>query len=190
MDAPYGKEFVFADGSRAKNLNELNTFLKSATRQQFEAFVRASNNDFANWIEYVLMDAELANTLRKTTDFDLTKKVINDACTPKRSLFSVFKQDHNHTVVVEHRKPIEKLPEPRHTPELPLHDDVKQITNQRRFGLAKWLELARKPKHESRLHENPPQKEHEHNNIGWVIAYSVLIVLIVGLVVYQVIRYS
>lgn len=126
INAPYEKEFVFHDGRRAKNLLELSSMLENIGQEDFERFVNTSKNDFANWIEYVLLDKELASSLRSTTLFSKTKELIsnkimsetnsaqllNDASNEKKSFFKILRPRKN-TSVVEVRKPIEEIPEPR-----------------------------------------------------------------------------
>ncbi|HGJ66577.1 TPA: hypothetical protein ENS27_14530 [bacterium] len=77
INAPYEKEFVFHNGKRAKNLLELSLMLENISQNDFEKFVNPSKNDFANWIEYVLQDKDLASSLRSTIILDKTKELIN-----------------------------------------------------------------------------------------------------------------
>lgn len=127
INAPYEKEFVFHDGRRAKNLLELSSTLENIGQQDFERFVNPSKNDFANWVEYVLLDKELASSLRSTILLDKTKEIINDkiliennsgsisndASNGKKSFFKILSSEKKGPVI-EVRKPIEKLPEPEH----------------------------------------------------------------------------
>lgn len=125
INAPYEEEFVFHDGRRAKNLLELYSTLETMGQQDFERFVNPGKNDFANWAEYVLLDKELASSLRSTILFQKTKDIINkkimlendSRLTPnafsneKKSLFKILMQEKNNSMI-EARRPIEKLPEP------------------------------------------------------------------------------
>jgi hypothetical protein len=81
-DAPNGKEFVFHDGKTIKNVSELADYLNSSGRSIFHTFVNSNKNDFANWIEYVLEDKTLSNSLRQTSNFDETIKILQDSLKP------------------------------------------------------------------------------------------------------------
>jgi hypothetical protein len=65
IDAPHGKEFVFQDGTRAKNVSELTTAIASLSDHGFHHFVNLHKNDFATWIDHVLEDKKLSDELRK-----------------------------------------------------------------------------------------------------------------------------
>jgi len=82
INAPYDKEFVFHDGSRAKNILELVTAVEKLNDHEFHHFVNAHKNDFANWTEYVLADKNLSEKLRsvntKHDTLNLLKDRIND----------------------------------------------------------------------------------------------------------------
>ena len=64
VDVSYEKEFVFHDGRRAESLSELYRIVCTLSDDAFYAFVTAQKNDFANWIEFVLCDCELAKKIR------------------------------------------------------------------------------------------------------------------------------
>jgi hypothetical protein len=130
INAPYEEEFVFQDGRRAKNLLELSVVLEGINRQDFERFVNPGKNDFANWVEYVLMDKQLASSLRSTISFEKTRELldnklavennslssinsVNGNYSKKRILFNIFKHEPKNAVV-EIKVPIKKLPEPEH----------------------------------------------------------------------------
>lgn len=127
INAPYEKEFVFHDGQRAKNILELSVTLERISQQDFEKFVNTDKNDFANWIEYVLQEKELASLLRSTILLSKTLELINNKLASdnntnnnfssngnsKKSLFNILKQA-KISQVVEIKTPVEKLPEPEH----------------------------------------------------------------------------
>ena len=64
INAPFEKEFVFHDGKRAKNILELYEILERLSDQDFVSFVNSYKNDFANWVEAVLLDKGFAQKLR------------------------------------------------------------------------------------------------------------------------------
>ena len=58
--------FWTTDGRILSNLVELSDALKSMNKDVFEHHVKKDKNDFADWVENVLMDKELAKMLRKS----------------------------------------------------------------------------------------------------------------------------
>lgn len=76
ISAPYEKEFIFHSGQRAKNISELGNIIEHLSFEEFQEFVNSSKNDFANWIEFVLMDKFLAGKLRETTSKDGTLDIM------------------------------------------------------------------------------------------------------------------
>jgi hypothetical protein len=76
--APHDKEFVFHDGSRAKNLLELVSEIEHITDHEFHQFVNHSKNDFSNWIEHVLNDKHFADKLRTLLSRNETIRLIRD----------------------------------------------------------------------------------------------------------------
>ncbi|MFA5796922.1 MAG: hypothetical protein WC916_02715 [Candidatus Woesearchaeota archaeon] len=64
VDVSYEKEFVFHDGRRAKSLSELYRSICTLSDDACYVFVTAEKNDFANWIEFILCDYELATKVR------------------------------------------------------------------------------------------------------------------------------
>lgn len=86
MTAPEGKEFIFKDGSKAQTLKELSISVKLMSDYEFSSFVNDSKNDFANWIEFVLFDAQLASRLRMQKTRDETIKIIDSKISEINSL--------------------------------------------------------------------------------------------------------
>jgi hypothetical protein len=60
-----GKEFVTSKGILIYNLQQLVLELKSMKDEEFEFHVNKEKNDFANWIEHVIENKNLANNVRK-----------------------------------------------------------------------------------------------------------------------------
>jgi hypothetical protein len=83
MDVPYEKQFHFRDGASAANLEELKRKIESISYQEFYHHVNAEKNDFANWVQYVLKQEELAADLRKVTSIVETVEIINDFLHPQ-----------------------------------------------------------------------------------------------------------
>lgn len=57
--------FWVTDGSIIANLAELRDLLGAITNEVFKHHVTKEKNDFADWVEFVLGDRELAQALRK-----------------------------------------------------------------------------------------------------------------------------
>lgn len=60
-----------------KNLRELRSLLFAKGKKLFNQYVNEKENHFANWIEHVFDDKELSNSLRQTTSFHTTVKVLD-----------------------------------------------------------------------------------------------------------------
>jgi len=82
INAPHDKEFVFHDGSRARNLLDLVSKLEKLSDHEFHNFVNHHKNDFANWTEHVLLDKHFSEKLRdvnsRVDTIQLIKDKIND----------------------------------------------------------------------------------------------------------------
>ncbi len=59
--------FHFRDGKKAHNLMDLRNVIEKMPLDEFNHHVDEFNNDFANWVEFVYKNPELANDLRKVT---------------------------------------------------------------------------------------------------------------------------
>lgn len=78
INAPHDKEFVFHDGTRAKNLLDVFSKLETMPDHAFHHFVNNHKNDFATWTEHVLSDKHFAQILRTTTSRLETIQMIKD----------------------------------------------------------------------------------------------------------------
>jgi hypothetical protein len=140
ISAPHDKEFVFHDGTRAKNLSELVLKLEHITDHEFHQFVNHSKNDFANWTEHVLNDKHFADKLRELLSKNETIHLIKDKIEDTTVGNSIIKipriEDHSehhvehheehkeeHHVKHENEKTLEKLDseKPTHEKHLPDH---------------------------------------------------------------------
>lgn len=74
--APCEQCFWVTDGRVLSNLIELRDALASMTDDVFMYHVTKERNDFANWIEYVLEDAELAASFRKSKKPNTARDVV------------------------------------------------------------------------------------------------------------------
>ena len=57
--------FVMSDGQILQSLDELSEAINLIEPEVFEAHVNSEKNDFANWVEHVFGEVELANSLRQ-----------------------------------------------------------------------------------------------------------------------------
>ena len=76
VQAPANQCFWVTDGEVLSNLLELSNALDAMTDDIFGYHVNKEKNDFADWIEHVLDDAELATKVRKSKKPNTARKVI------------------------------------------------------------------------------------------------------------------
>ncbi len=76
-NVPDDKAFITHGGSRLFNLEDLREEIKFMSEPEFKEYVNKDKNDFANWVEYVIEDKELADKLRETRDKEKTFNLIN-----------------------------------------------------------------------------------------------------------------
>ena len=71
------KEFVFRSGKSAKNIWDLRKALYSMAEDEYSNHATANKNDFADWVEFVVLDKQLANKLRNATSREAAAEVID-----------------------------------------------------------------------------------------------------------------
>lgn len=76
VSAPSEQCFWTTDGRVLANLVELRDALKGMSEAVFAHHVAKGKNDFADWIEHVLQDAELAAVLRKSKKPNTAREVV------------------------------------------------------------------------------------------------------------------
>src|SRR3989344_2018328 len=198
INAPYEKEFVFQDGRRAKNLLELQDVLETLGKEDFKNCANEEKNDFASWIEYVLMDSELAGRLRSTYDMAKTKELVSQRISKtsqeedsisRQARFSLgaFRkkgqreqpQAMAHAILEPAAKEIFH-PE-KNILEKGIRQDLKQ--EQRHHGL-KWHWLKKHEKIQENSPSSQPSKEGYSENIIWMILYGLLVGIIIIIVIY------
>lgn len=69
--------FHFKNGKKAHNLKDLRDAIKNMGDDMFMHHVNDTNNDFANWIEFVYKKADLADDLRKVTKQSRMVELLN-----------------------------------------------------------------------------------------------------------------
>lgn len=60
---PAGQEFVFADGTKVRSIQELGEKISIVEDTEFHRYVNEEKNDFVNWLVYSLQNEELANII-------------------------------------------------------------------------------------------------------------------------------
>lgn len=83
MEIPYEKRFFFKDGSSAGTLEELYKKLEGMSYDEFYEHVNPEKNDFANWIEHILDNKELAEKLRLVNSMVETAELIYEELHPE-----------------------------------------------------------------------------------------------------------
>src|SRR5438045_650811 len=73
------KCFWLHNGPVLSNLRDLGRSLKSMTDLQYRYHANGMKNDFASWVEYVLMDKDCASDLRKAKNRKLAAEVVEKA---------------------------------------------------------------------------------------------------------------
>lgn len=76
ISAPSEQCFWTTDGRVLANLVELRDALKAMDEAVFAHHVTKGKNDFAEWIEHVLLDAELAASFRKSKKPNTAREVV------------------------------------------------------------------------------------------------------------------
>jgi len=59
------KAFHFNNEKIAQNISELSAIIEDLNSEEIKNYVNSEKNDFANWIEFVFEEKELANNLKK-----------------------------------------------------------------------------------------------------------------------------
>jgi hypothetical protein len=186
-NAPYEQEFVFHNGSRAKNVFELSVFLENMPDNEFKSFVNEQKNDFANWIEYVLEERELALKLRMTTNIHETRNILKKFIEPseKKSIISVESEKK----IIQ---PFESMIKKTET----VHDNVESQHESHHAEQHHKQEHHELIEDHTKEHHHEESKEHKKlsikkfitedmSSLVWLILYGLIIGLIVILLLYK-----
>ena len=73
-NVPEDKNFLMNDGRTLRNLQELSAALADINEETFAYHVNNEKNDFKSWIEYVINDKKLANSIAKIKSKNLMLK--------------------------------------------------------------------------------------------------------------------
>jgi hypothetical protein len=169
VNASYDKELVFQDGSRAKNIVELIGKIETLNLHDFSHFVNHSKNDFANWIEYVIMDKDLSVSLRKTHSKEKTLELL------KIKISSLYEKDEKHhslviggSIIHSHTSPHLSNQSHNHSPSHSFshssthvkHETVHEDKHEAKHETNKNHTNSREHKH---VHEHKHNEEHKHH---------------------------
>jgi len=77
-DIPHEKWFFFAHGRKAKDIEGLKKVLEKIDDIEFNHHVNDQRNDFANWVEGVFQEQELASKLRKAYNKEDMHDVVDE----------------------------------------------------------------------------------------------------------------
>lgn len=211
INAPNGKEFVFKDGTKATNLKELLISIKLMPDYEFYSFVNDSKNDFANWIEFVLLDQSLSSRLRmqkdkyeiikiiesKISESNVTANVVSNhqpmlvqesALKDSSGSINLSKTDSDHYKShheSNHHELNNHSTSQNHSHE---HKDSREKTvaeeHKNSSVTNKWYDFFKNshPKKEPKPHVS---LHYEPEQLLWIGIYALLILVIIGLLSYK-----
>ncbi len=87
---PQGQEFILKDGTSLKTLRDLLAAVKTIDKETFLHHVNEHKNDFANWIEHVLQEEQLAGKMRQRK---AKKELLRILTTHEKELDRRFKEE-------------------------------------------------------------------------------------------------
>ena len=197
MNAPFEKEFIFHDGERAKNILELRHKIVRMSDLEFSTFVNEQKNDFANWIEYVLSDRELASRLRTTIHKESALKMMEQKIAEHNAQESFVKitkeslkeekNEEKRSAIPTHESRESRDSKEEHHQKKKLHERIKN----------KWYEWVAKKRDLQKVQNEVIRIKHDEKQFAaqedlrhseqlfWIILYGVLIILIIALLVYK-----
>jgi hypothetical protein len=206
INAPHGKEFVFQDGSKAKNILELVSVIERLNDHEFHHFVNAHKNDFANWAEHVLANKHFSEKLRsastKSDTIQLIKEEINTSVSRGKFGGSILESPR----LEDHSKSGHHSSDTHNSVETTVKDvmDSKEEKEEKKSELKagrNWFKIFSKKslsekkikslerKEEDKLHVEEELVDEvdseKHENALWVTLYIALVILIITLLVYK-----
>ncbi|HJX05826.1 MAG TPA: hypothetical protein VJ461_03885 [Candidatus Nanoarchaeia archaeon] len=114
---PPDKWFYFAHGRKAASIEELKTAFESMDDAEFRHHVNYDKNDFANWVEGVFGEKELAKNLREVADKEGSLILIEQYFEKKKSKH-VRRPAAHHEKVEKTSEAVEKVILPKEKAEL------------------------------------------------------------------------
>lgn len=156
INAPYEKEFVFQDGKRAKNIIEISEIAEKISDEEFFNFVNTNKNDFANWINDVLLDTKLAELLRTTISREQTKLYL------RQRLQEIISEDVNSAAIAEYRENPQKSAADATPHESAEHHEPQHHANPDHLESEHHLHEPHESEHHDSEH-HPHIEHHEHH---------------------------
>jgi hypothetical protein len=77
MEIPPEKYFNTSNGVALKNIEDLREFIRTCRDEDYVHHVTSERNDFANWIEFVFLDKQLAADLRSRITLEDARKLFS-----------------------------------------------------------------------------------------------------------------
>lgn len=136
--AEEGKEFHLNNGSTLTTLRELEDAVLEMDEETFSHHVKEERNDFVNWVEYVLLESELAQTLRLATTKKQFLKAIKDHAKKadkhrrdhKKKVDTILRREKRINKALELREKMDALKEKLHQKREELEDAKNLLTEQ------------------------------------------------------------
>jgi preprotein translocase subunit SecF len=196
INAPHDKEFVLHDGSRIRNLLDLTIALEKISDVAFSKFVNTQKNDFSNWIEFVLLDKNLADKIRYVLSKNTTVNILKDRINEIAVEESIMKMTRKEVEMERTRESTKKVVMSELSNTEKNHEQLKDAKNRK-----KWFHVfSRKKLSDKKLSSMGHNEEDKYRpekglgkeidddyreNILWTLLYFILIILIFVLLLYK-----
>ncbi|MEM4755894.1 MAG: hypothetical protein QW594_02065 [Candidatus Woesearchaeota archaeon] len=153
-DVPEGKEFFVVNGFLLRNLRDLREALAGISPEVFAHHVTAQRNDFANWIEDIIGDKELAAALRKTKDQKKMQVLVKNRIDTLKTIISA-------AYYAEMKAAEKRMPQPTTTK--PLTTTEEKIPSPASLETAKLHKekIEQEKKHNEQHHSDAYYRKHE-----------------------------
>ncbi|MBU0757867.1 MAG: hypothetical protein KKF44_07375 [Nanoarchaeota archaeon] len=142
----------FLGDKKLLNIMDMKTAIVAMDRDMFRNFVGEDYNHFANWINDVVKDSELASELRTTSDKEETISMINDR------LNNLKKKSGD---IPEKEKEDKKSEAEKHVELIPYHDHLLEGTKQE---VQKNAESKASAEHKSDHDKSKDEHHPEHHD--------------------------
>ncbi len=171
------KAFFFKDGSKAEDLGELLTLLKTLPREVTSIHVSENHNHYAEWVEYVLGKKSLADDMRKKSSVDEQIEVIEEHLVPAKTIDSAVKD-----ALLNVKNPIGYMPKPQGN----IHENNKSTSYEEKIG--ENLKKVNVEVPEIKTPPLPPIEQNDSSVLGYAI--GIITTLILALMVYLLFKYT
>jgi len=160
------KCFYFTSGRKAYSIEELSQVLKDMGDAEFRHHVNNERNDFANWVEDVFKESELAHNMREVSEKEGLIIILEDFLKKRR---------HEH----KHHKKIRRviIPENKRTGSV----SEKELSEKKIKSIVhEAKQMLEEEEHKARKAEHP--KPEQYRFIVKEFIYGFLLGLIFGLI--------